>query len=333
MRLALVGAILLLLFGVGNRAESKPPPPSAAYSATQPKSQSSGAQSKTDDNKPAAKNLPPSIEIVKTPIIQVETAEKTEKGHDYSSSEWWLVYLTFALVLVTALLAAYTAKLYRATVGLGKDAKTTSDRQATEMEMSLTIAQESANAAAKSAEAAIAAQRPWLSVAVQIGEPLMITEEEIRIDLILTITNSGNTPAVNIRVIPQLAAIPIKDGLDFELGIKKALVISDNWNQLQHRIGRTIFPKSAAIERHVVQLPRSELLESVATGDNSDPSRIILNLGGCVDYIFGTGKGQTTFSYVLMERHTNHMGVEISPHVVPLCEILMREESIGVYAK
>ncbi len=69
MRIALVVVMLLLNCGVGICAGSKPPSPSDADSAAQPKAQPRNTQSKTDSNKPTPKNYPPIIEISKTPII------------------------------------------------------------------------------------------------------------------------------------------------------------------------------------------------------------------------------------------------------------------------
>lgn len=48
--------------------------------------------------------------------------EKADEHNDFLSAEWMLVYVTLGLAL-------YTAKLYRATVTLGKDAKKTAERQ------------------------------------------------------------------------------------------------------------------------------------------------------------------------------------------------------------
>jgi len=144
MRIALVVAITLLLCGVGLCAESQPPPPTPSKTI------------KKHENYSSQKNRNPQIANQVSSAIpnHPKTNETEEKHKDYSSSEWWLVYLTFALVIVTLGLAIYTAKLYRATVGLGKDAKNTSDRQAAEMENSLTIAREAAKATQKAAEAA-----------------------------------------------------------------------------------------------------------------------------------------------------------------------------------
>jgi hypothetical protein len=110
-----------------------------------------------------------------------------------------LVYLTFGLVLVTFGLAIYTAKLYHATVGLGKDARNTSDRQATEMEKSLTIAKEAANAAQKSADALPLVEKAYLFIFVELGNKLASpyqTNGDMLFSIHTQITNHGKTPAI-----------------------------------------------------------------------------------------------------------------------------------------
>ncbi len=57
------------------------------------------------------------------------------KTHNYFSSEWILVFVTVALVIVTGSLALYTKKLWKATVKLSDDAQATSKRQADEIKM------------------------------------------------------------------------------------------------------------------------------------------------------------------------------------------------------
>lgn len=133
MRIIPVIVILLLLCGVGICAESQPPSPTPSKTIKKHENYSSQENHNTQIANQVGSTIP----------NHPKTNETEEKHKDYSSSEWWLVYLTFALVVVTLGLAIYTAKLYRATVGLGKDAKSTSDRQAAEMEKSLIYCQRS----------------------------------------------------------------------------------------------------------------------------------------------------------------------------------------------
>jgi hypothetical protein len=99
---------------------------------------------------------------------QPQPTNHADKKKDYTSPEWWMVYITGVLVLVTACLAWYTAGLFGVTKRLADDAQQTSNRQAGEMRESLNIAAISAEAAAKnfnlSREDHIATHRPHIRV-------------------------------------------------------------------------------------------------------------------------------------------------------------------------
>ena len=82
-------------------------------------------------------------------------------GHDSMwSAEWWLVYLTSALAVVTGL-------LFYSTFRLAKDARDTSKRQAEEVKESFAIARAAAAASQRSAE--IAEQALFISQRAYIG--------------------------------------------------------------------------------------------------------------------------------------------------------------------
>jgi hypothetical protein len=100
------------------------------------------------------------------------STEPAEAPANYMSPEWWLVYITGLLAVITGALATYTWKLWRATKTLAEDAKQTAERQAREMTMSLQIAQESA-------DASVAASMPVLSPLIVGGNlhPLPDTPE------------------------------------------------------------------------------------------------------------------------------------------------------------
>lgn len=55
------------------------------------------------------------MKVPKPLDINIKAKKKTEKGSGYSSPEWWMVYLTAALAIITALMAYFTACLWSAT--------------------------------------------------------------------------------------------------------------------------------------------------------------------------------------------------------------------------
>ena len=105
-------------------AASNPPSPTPAKAARQPQAKASEEQAKAEPDKRATQEQPAVVELLKAPVIKVETTDKTEKHRDYTDHEWWLVYLTAALAATTLGLAIYTAKLYRSTKKIAGDAET-----------------------------------------------------------------------------------------------------------------------------------------------------------------------------------------------------------------
>jgi hypothetical protein len=87
--------------------------------------------------------------------VSAATAPDTPKhAEDRWSHDWWLVYVTGLLAAITFALAVYTARLYAATVDLGREAKSSSRRQARETGQSLRIADKQALLAGRQAELA-----------------------------------------------------------------------------------------------------------------------------------------------------------------------------------
>jgi murein DD-endopeptidase MepM/ murein hydrolase activator NlpD len=190
--------ILMTLFSITANAQSNPPSPSRGDSTAKPESRASNNSKNSDDNKRPPKGFPAIIEISKTPIIQVEAADKNEKRSWSSSPEWWMVGFSGLLAVITAALAFYTGKLYRATVNLGREAKKTAIRQAAEMERSLAVAKESADQAKESVELTrkelILTQRPKLDIStVIIKEPRFANGQLVRGEF--SVRNIGGTPA------------------------------------------------------------------------------------------------------------------------------------------
>ncbi len=224
MKFSLQLILFMLLFAMVANAQSNPPTPSRGDSTTKPENRTDYNEKNSDRDKRVTKNLPAVKEISKPSVIQIESTDKTEKRRDYSSSEWWAVYFTGLLALITAALAMYTGKLYRATVNLGKDAKATADRQAKEMERSLAVAKESADQAKESVDLArqelILTQRPKLRVTNVIVRQPKPANAERPIELFAIghlvsgqfyINNVGGTPATitNIGCWVHWAATPL----------------------------------------------------------------------------------------------------------------------------
>ncbi|MFZ6843674.1 hypothetical protein [Undibacterium sp. RuTC16W] len=146
-----------------------------------------------DDKKEILKQ-PTTIEIIKAPVLQIETTDKTEKHHDYASSEWWLVYLTGVLAAATIGLFIFTACLFKATVALGDDAKESGQRQASEMKESLRISKISADSAKKSADTSMLSERAYITASVVLPGLKWINASTGLFEVHIAIMNHGRTP-------------------------------------------------------------------------------------------------------------------------------------------
>jgi hypothetical protein len=107
--------VALLIFYLPVYAESNPPTPAPSKKSTEPKANTAQHQQHTKEDKRGTKDFPAIIEITRAPTIQVEAIDRTEKGRDYASPEWGLVYITGLLAMITLGLAFYTARLWKAT--------------------------------------------------------------------------------------------------------------------------------------------------------------------------------------------------------------------------
>lgn len=210
---ALLAVLLLSVASVANSA-LEPPTPSRTDAVSQQKGDAAQQNANSKSNERATKSPTAVIEISPATVLKVEATNKTENHHDYASSEWWLVYLTGALVLVTLGLAIYTARLYRATVKLGEEADKTSTRQAAEMSKSIAISEQAANAAIRSAHVAevalVITQRAYVSlIAVDRDMTRTYPTFDVRFK------NTGHTPAVNLVPVMKvhLAEWPLVSNL------------------------------------------------------------------------------------------------------------------------
>ncbi len=190
-RLLTMRWFLLSVVLIAGVAQSQEPTPAPVKSAAKSEEKAFDHKKQTTTDKRGTKGFPAVIEIEKSSVIRVETTDKTEKHRDYTDSEWWLVYLTGALAAITFFLAFYTGLLYRATVKLGKDAKTTGDRQEIEVKNSLAISKQAADAATQTVETMRDADGPYL-----FPEYLRFKIRDGRPTFVYTFRNYGNTPAV-----------------------------------------------------------------------------------------------------------------------------------------
>ena len=93
-------------------------------------------------------NFPPTINANVSGQLEIKAETRQADKHEewYNAPDFWVAAFTGVLVFVTGWLAYYTRGLWTSTVGLAKDAKEASARQATEMQDSITQSIRSATA-------------------------------------------------------------------------------------------------------------------------------------------------------------------------------------------
>lgn len=119
--------ILLCLFA--GSAYSDPPPPPPSKATHRPQTNTEQHKNGANQNQQGTEMSPLFIKIVPPKAVDPESSKKHEERRDYSSAEWWLVYLTGTLCFITLVLAGFTGWLWHATKSLVLGADDTAKRQ------------------------------------------------------------------------------------------------------------------------------------------------------------------------------------------------------------
>lgn len=203
LRLAVI-ALTLLVAGAAYSTQPSPTPPKASH---QPETTPKQPEQRATTDQRGTENSPVFITVIPPVSVESQAAKEAEKYRDYMSAEWWLIYITGFLVAATIGLMIYTARLWRATNTLAIDAKKTAERQAREMQASLRIAQESADAAKKTAQHMEIADRAYMKIShVPPGlvpvTPLAdyLDNQSRTYEIVMDVRNIGKTPAELTRL-------------------------------------------------------------------------------------------------------------------------------------
>ncbi len=130
----------------------------------------------------------------------------------------------------------------------------------------------------------VASQRPWLSVEVGLAGPLIITDEEVRVEIGFTVKNVGKSPALNMQVEPLLMSIMHRTQDDHPMAKTQKLSEEIKSRPLAENsiTGNTIFPDE--ISRQVINLGiRIEDLKNSAP-EGVELDTFGLELAGYVSY-------------------------------------------------
>ncbi|MEO9168892.1 MAG: hypothetical protein ABI230_10860, partial [Aestuariivirga sp.] len=190
--------------------------PNAGVNSTQPQVQSTQDKANSTNSIQTTLSPAPITENLKPVTVPEPIKAGDNGGRNYSSSDWWLVYLTGGLVLVTLGLAIFTGKLYSATVQLGRDAKKSGESQTEKMEASIAQAERAANAAETSANATkylAEADRAWVVNSENIANLALQNMGEGHISVLIVWANAGRSPAINVSFDAQYRFIGQGDPL------------------------------------------------------------------------------------------------------------------------
>ena len=161
LKILIVVFILLCAIAV----QSQEPSPIPIKSSQKPQSQPKKIYNGPTDNQRGTDKSPIVVKVLPSDTAKEQSETETKNELDKSFYDKLISYSTVALAIVTAFLAFFTYRLWSATVRMSKDAKEAAARQAHEMQNSLAIAKESADAAQKSAtvaEKTVSLHRAWV---------------------------------------------------------------------------------------------------------------------------------------------------------------------------
>lgn len=113
-----------IFFLCGSVYASEPPAPTPSKPIAKPQSNSSKTNNNSQTNNQSSVSEIPTIKIIPASPLQIESSKKEEDRHGYTSAEWWAVYITSALAIITLALAIYTGLLWSSTKKLVSDSQT-----------------------------------------------------------------------------------------------------------------------------------------------------------------------------------------------------------------
>lgn len=198
--------IILLVVIVADSAYSNPPSSAPRDAEQNNQARTKDNQQPTSPDQRGSENSPLFIKVIPPLAVEPGPTEHAQQTNGYTSPEWWLVWVTLILAVITAILTGYTAKLWGATKSLAEDAERTATRQASEMQTSLRIAQESADAAKNTALTMEETAERELRAYMMVNEVEIVNDPEPGYSgayVYIHIKNFGQTPATDIRLAPS----------------------------------------------------------------------------------------------------------------------------------
>jgi hypothetical protein len=172
-----------------------------------------------------------------------------------------LMIFTFALVVATVLLYKSGERTVEAT---GKVAA----------------------AAKASADVAIIAQRPWVSVKAAVGQNgLYFNVNGANLDLVFQLNNTGNTPAITMQIIGS-PSIDIKTN-ELMRELERVCVEAKHQPTNPKMVGYTIFPHAPLTIPTTYSFAGTQTLEAITNKQHGFLFPVVI---GCIDYFLTYGE-------------------------------------------
>lgn len=148
--------------------------PLSALAASSPNPEANSVQDKISPSTASATQL--AKETITDPskglITNADLTCNKAGSDDYSSADWWVVYVTALLAIITGALAIYTARLFRATVALSEDSR----------------------------KSYIAEHRTWVKIYPVVVGPVSVNGGKVHVTITFEIEVAGRLPAVQIHL-------------------------------------------------------------------------------------------------------------------------------------
>lgn len=159
------------------------------------------------------------------------------------------------------------------------------------------------------ADAAQDANRPWVDISIQAANVLYVSQDGIKFDLAVTLKNVGNSPAISIMTVAQLAVDAQPDQIDVRKAERKVAGSLNAWDATNSAMGITLFPNSHQTQNYTVTLSPQEIAAEIA--DVTQLAVVLLAVG--TRYRYGGKRGRTVASHTLVPRG-NHLGIDPVAH-------------------
>lgn len=193
--------------------------------------------------------------------------------------------------LSTLFLMFFTAALVFATILLFRSG-----------ERSVEVTRKVAQASKEAADAAIIAQRPWVSLKAKIGpRDFFYDANGANLDLIFLLNNTGNTPAISVRIEGR-PRIDVKTN-DILAELENVCAKAKTEKTDPKMVGYTIFPKDVLTLPMTYAFSGKEELDKISLAQHGLINPIVI---GCVDYFLTFGEPvhhQSRFVYTAL--HTS----------------------------